>query len=147
MLTLSFFCCCSVTNSCPTFCDPMACSMPGFLPFTISPSLPILMFSESVMPSNHLIHCHPLSVLPSIFPSIRVFSNELAFHISCKVFKLQHQSFQWMFRVDFLYDGLVWSPCSPISTAHWYNWVMCVCVCVDYIGISFYFFSKRLQLF
>ena len=82
MLTLSFFCCCSVTNSCPTFCDPMACSMPGFLPFTISPSLPILMFSESVMPSNHLICCHPLSVLPSIFPSIRVFSNELAFRIS-----------------------------------------------------------------
>ena len=69
MLTLSFFCCCSVTNSCPTFCDPMACSMPGFLPFTISPSLPILMFSESVMPSNHLIFCLPSSSCLQCFPT------------------------------------------------------------------------------
>ena len=36
---------------------------------------------ESVMPSNHLILCHPLLILPSVFPSIRVFSNELALHI------------------------------------------------------------------
>ena len=39
------------------------------------------MFIESVMPSNHLILCHPLFLLPSIFPSIRVFSNESALHI------------------------------------------------------------------
>ena len=50
------------------------------LSFTISRSLPKPMSIESVMPSNHLILCRPL-LLPSIFPSIRVFSNELAFHI------------------------------------------------------------------
>ena len=46
------------------------------LSFTISQSLLKLMSIESVMPSNHLILCHPLLLLPSIFPSIRVFSNE-----------------------------------------------------------------------
>ena len=45
---------------------------------TNSQSLPKLMSIESVMPSNHLFLCHPLLLLPSIFPSIRVFSNELA---------------------------------------------------------------------
>ena len=40
-------------------CDPMDCSMPGFCSFTISPSLLKLMSIESVMPSNHLILCHP----------------------------------------------------------------------------------------
>ena len=48
---------------------------------TISWSLLKLMSIESVMPSNHLILCHPLLLLPSIFPSIRVFSNESALHI------------------------------------------------------------------
>ena len=48
---------------------------------TNSWSLPKLMSIESVMPSNHLIFCHPLLLLPSIFPSIRVFPNESALHI------------------------------------------------------------------
>ena len=48
---------------------------------TNSQSLPKLMSIESVMPSNHLILCRPLLLLPSIFPSIRVFSNESALHI------------------------------------------------------------------
>ena len=51
------------------------------LSFTISRSLLKLMSIESVMPSSHLILCHPLLLLPSIFPSIRVFSNELALYI------------------------------------------------------------------
>ena len=50
----------------------------GFLSFTLSRSLLKLTSTESVMPSNHLILCHPLFLLPSIFPSNRVFSNELA---------------------------------------------------------------------
>ena len=61
--------------------DPVDCSTPGYPVFTISQSLLKLMFIESVMPSNHLIFCHPLLLLPSIFPSIRVFSNELALWI------------------------------------------------------------------
>ena len=60
------------------FCDPVDCSMPGFSIHPISQSLLKLMSSKSVMPSNHLILCRPLLLLPSIFPSIRVFSNELA---------------------------------------------------------------------
>ena len=69
-------CCCSVVSA---LCNPMDCSTPGF---------PVLhqllelaqthMSIESVMPSNHLVLCLPLLLLPSIFPSIRVFSNELA---------------------------------------------------------------------
>ena len=55
---------------------------PGFpVLFTVSQSLLRLMSIESVMPSNHLILCHPFLLLPSIFPSIRVFSNESAFRI------------------------------------------------------------------
>ena len=67
------------TQSCLTLWDPMDCSTPVSLSFTISQSLlKFIMFIESVMPSNHLILCRPLLLLPSIFPSIRVFSNELA---------------------------------------------------------------------
>ena len=86
------------------------------LSITNSWSLLKLMSIESVMPSNHLILCHPLLLLPSIFPSIRVFSGESVLHIKwpkCWSFHLQHQSFQWAFRSDFLYDWLIWSLCSP----------------------------------
>ena len=65
----------SVTQSCLTLCDPMDCSTPG------SWSLLKLMSIESVMPSNHLIPCCPLFFPPSIFPSIRVFSNESVLRI------------------------------------------------------------------
>ena len=65
----------SVTYSCLTLQYPMDCSMPGF-PVNHSQSFLKLMSIESVMPSNHLILCHPLLLLPSNFSSIRVFSNE-----------------------------------------------------------------------
>ena len=71
----------SVTQSCPTLCDPMDCSMPGFLSITNFRSLLKLMSIKSVMSSNHLILCHPLLFLPLMFPSIRVFSNESVLHI------------------------------------------------------------------
>ena len=58
-----------------------AAALQASLSFTISQSLLKLMSIESVMPSNHLILCHPLLLLPSIFLSIRGFSNESAFHI------------------------------------------------------------------
>ena len=66
----------SVTHFCPTLCDPMDCSTPGSLSITNSQSLLKLIFIELVMPSNHLILCSPLLLSPSIFASIRVFSNE-----------------------------------------------------------------------
>ena len=59
-----------------TLCDPMDCGTPGFPVHHHSQSLLKLMSIESVMPSNHLIPCHPLLLQPSIFPSIRVFSNQ-----------------------------------------------------------------------
>ena len=65
------------------------------LSFTVSRSLLKLMFIESAMPFSHLILCHPILFLPSIFPSIRVFSNELAYlYQVLKVLELQLQSFQ-----------------------------------------------------
>ena len=66
----------SVTQSCPTLCDPMNCSIPGLPVRHQLPEFSQLMSIESVMPSNYLILCCPLLLLPSIFPSIRVFSNE-----------------------------------------------------------------------
>ena len=63
----------SVAHSCPTLCDPMDRSTPGLPAITNSQSLLKLTSIESVMPSNQLILCHPLLLLASIFPSIRVF--------------------------------------------------------------------------
>ena len=71
--------CCSIIQSCPTLCDPMDCSIAGSLFFSIFQSLLELMSIESVMPSNHLVLCCPLLLQPSIFPRIRVFSNESVF--------------------------------------------------------------------
>ena len=59
------------------FALPWTATRQAFLSLTISQSLPKFTCTESVMPSGHLILCHPLLLLPSIFPSIRVFSNEL----------------------------------------------------------------------
>ena len=71
----------SVAQSCLTLCDPMDYSMPGF-PFRYQ----LLELAQThiiklVMPSNHLILCHSLLFLPSIFPSIRVFPNESVLRI------------------------------------------------------------------
>ena len=63
------------------FVTPWTAARRASLTFTISGSLCKLMSVESVVPSNHFIFCHPLLLLPSIFPSIRVFSRELALHI------------------------------------------------------------------
>ena len=63
------------------FVTPLDCSMPGFPAFTISWSLLKFMCIELVMPSNYLILCCPLLVLPSMFPSIRIFSSESALRI------------------------------------------------------------------
>ena len=71
----------SVAQSGLTLCDPMNHSMPGLPVLTNSWSLPKLTSLELVMPYNHLILCRPLLLLCSIFPSIRVFSNESVLHI------------------------------------------------------------------
>ena len=71
----------SVAELCPTLWGPMNHSMPASLSITNSQSSLKLMSTESVMPSSHLILCCPRLLLPTIFPSFRVFSNESALHI------------------------------------------------------------------
>ena len=97
------------------FATPWIAAHQTSLSITNSQSLLKLMSIKSVMPSNHLILCRPLLLLPSIPPSIRVFSNEAnSLHEVAKVleFQLQRQFFQWTRRTDLLEGGLVGSPCS-----------------------------------
>ena len=83
---------CSVTQSC-LICKSMDCSMPGLTGLTISWSLLKVWSIEVMMPSNHLILYCPLLLLPSMFPSIRVFSNEPYFLNQVdKVLQLQLQN-------------------------------------------------------
>ena len=93
----------SVTQSCPTLCDHMNHSMPGLPVHHQLPSLPKLMSIESVMQSNHLILCRPLLLLPSIFPSIRVFSNESALRIRWP----KYQSFSFNISPSNEHSGLI----------------------------------------
>ena len=73
----------SVVQLCPTLCDPMNHSTPGLPVHHQLPESTQPMSIESVMPSNHLILCCPLLLLPPIPPSIRVFSNESALRMRC----------------------------------------------------------------
>ena len=71
----------SVTQSCPPLCDPWTAACQASLSITISWTLLKLMSIKSVMPSNHVILCHPLLLLPSISPSIWVFSSDSVLNI------------------------------------------------------------------
>ena len=109
-------CYCSLTKSCPTLYDSMNCSTSGF---------PVLNYLLEFAQTH--FHCvndvnqssHPL--LPLCPPALNLSQNQGLFqwvsssHQLAKVleFQLQHQSCQWILNVDFLYDWLVWSPCSP----------------------------------
>ena len=85
------------------FVTPWTATCQASLSFTISQSLPKLMSIESVIPSNHLILCHPLLLLPSIFPSIRVFSNESALRMSWP----KYWSFSFSISPSNEYSGLI----------------------------------------
>ena len=93
----------SVAQLCLTFCDPMDCSIPASLSITNSWSLLKLISIESVMPSNHLILCRPLLLLPSIFPSIRVFSDESVLRIRWP----KYWSFSFSISPSSEYSGLL----------------------------------------
>ena len=86
------------------FATPWTAAPRASLSFTVSWSLPKLMSIESVMPSNHLILCHPFIFLPSIFPSIRVFSNESARHIRWP----KYWSFSFSISPSNEYSGLIY---------------------------------------
>ena len=94
--------CCSVAKLCLTLPKTVDCSTPGF-PVPHHLSLPKFMSTESVMPSNSLIVCYPLLFLPSILPSIRVFSNESAVHIRW----LKYWSFSFSISPSNEYSGMI----------------------------------------
>ena len=92
--------CCSVAQSCPILCDPMDCSTPGFLVlhhFLELAETHVHQVSDAIQPS------HPLSSLSSIFPSIRVFSNEPALRIRWP----KYQSFSFSISPSTEYSGLI----------------------------------------
>ena len=86
-----------------TLCDPMDCSVPVLPVHHQLPDLHKLMSIKSLMPFNHLILCHPLLLLPSIFPSIRVFPNESVLHIRWP----KYWSFSFRISPSSEYSGLV----------------------------------------
>ena len=85
------------------FVTPWSVACQASLSFTISQSLVKFMCIESEMPSNHLILCHPLLLRPSIFPSIRVFSNESVLHIRWP----KYWSFSFSISPSSEYSGLI----------------------------------------
>ena len=91
----------SVAQLCPTLCDPMYYSRPDFPVHHSAPGV----YSNScpLMPSNHLILCHPLFLLPSIFPDIRVFSNESVLCIR----QPKYWSFSFSISPSNEYSGLI----------------------------------------
>ena len=93
----------SVAQSCPTLCDPMDCSTPGLPVHYQLPELTQTHAHESVMPSNPLSLCRPLLLPPSIFPSIRVFSNESALCIRWP----KYWSFSFSISPSNEYSGLI----------------------------------------
>ena len=104
ILQLKVNCCCrSVAQSCPTLLTPWTTAHQASLSFTISQILLKPMSIESVMPSNHLVLCHPLLLLPLIFFSISVFSNELALCIRWP----KYWSFSFNISPSNEYSGLI----------------------------------------
>ena len=93
----------SVLSRVRLFATPWTAACQASLSITSSQSLPKIMSIESVMPSNHLILCRPLLLLPSIFPNIRVFSNESALHIRWP----KYWSFSFNISPSNYYSGLI----------------------------------------
>ena len=93
----------SVAQPCLTFCNPMDCSTPGFPVHHQFPELAQTHLHRVGDETNHLILCCPLLLLPSIFPIIRVFSNELALHIKW----LRYWSLSFSISPSNEYPGLI----------------------------------------
>ena len=111
--------CCSVTKFCLAICDPMDCNMSDF-PLHYLPELLRLMSIVLKIPSEQLILSHPLLLMSSIFPSIKVFSNELAFYIrwpkywsfSFSISPPKEYSVLISFRIDFGFVCFCFPRCS-----------------------------------
>ena len=111
---MTLACCCLVSKSRPAFCSPMDCNIPG-LP--VLHSVPEFAQTHVHWVSDAIQTSHALS--PPSPPALNLSQHQGLFqwvsssHEVAKVLELQfqHQSFQWIFRVDFLFSWLVWSPC------------------------------------
>ena len=143
-------CCCLVAQSCLSLCDPMDCSMQAYLSITNSRSLLKLISIESVMPSSHLILCHPFPILSSIVPSIRIFSNESVLPIKWP----KYWSFSFSpsdeysglisFRIDWFDPFAVQGTLKSLLQHHSSKWSRfffvffffeCWCGCVSFAGL------------
>jgi len=105
----------SVAQLCPTLCNPMDCSTPGFSVHHQLPELEqthVHQVGDANQPSHHLLPPSPPAFNLSQHQGLQGVSSS---HQVATVLELQlqHQSFQWIVRTDFLYQWLVWSPCSP----------------------------------
>ena len=94
-----------------TFVTPWIAARQASLSITNSQSLLRLVSIELVMPSNPPSPLYPLAL--SLSQHLGLYQWVSSLHLVAKVLELQHQSFQWIFRVDFLLDWLIWSPCCP----------------------------------
>ena len=103
MIFQLFYNCYSVAQSCLTLWDPMDYSTPGFPVLHHLPEHVQTMSTESVIPSNHLILCHPLFLLPSLFPRIIIFSSESALYITWP----KYWSFSFSISPSNDYSGLI----------------------------------------
>ena len=108
----------SAAESCPTLCDPIDCSMPGFPVYHQLPELAqthVHRVCDTIQPSHPLSSPSPpafsLSQHQGLFQWVSS-SHQVAKVLELQL-QLQHQSFQWIFRTEFLYNWLVGSPCSP----------------------------------
>ena len=100
------------------FATPWTASCQASLSITNCQSLLKLMSIESVMPSNHLILCHPLLLLPSVFPIIRVFSNESVLHIRSP----KYWSFSFSISPSNEYSGLISFRMDWLGVLYWYRY-------------------------
>ena len=112
------YCCCSFSPSRPTLCDPMDCSMPGFpvlyhVPEFAQTHVHLIMMSDAIQPFQPVLSPSPPAFSLSHHQDLFQFVSSLHQVAEVLELQLQHLSFQWIFRTDFLYDWLVWSPCSP----------------------------------
>ena len=114
-----FCCCCSVTQLCPSLCDSMECSTPGFPVlhyFLELAQTHVHWIADAIQPSHLLsppsFFALNLSQHQGLFQWVSS-SNQVAKVLE---FQLQHQFLQWIFRTDFPQNGLVWSPCRPMDS-------------------------------
>ena len=106
----------SVAQLCSTLCDPMDCSMPGLPVHNQLLELAqthVHRVGDAIQPSHPLLSPSPPAFNLSQHQSICNWVSSSHHVAKVLAFQLQHQSFQWIFKTDFLYDGLVWSPCCP----------------------------------